>query len=422
MSDTTTGATASTDGGGLETPAPRLKRLKINKFRNVRPTELVFDDDWNVLLGRNGTGKTTLLELIAATIRGDVRAFEDVDYDLEAEISLGPAQVKWTVKTEEPTGLAEGVKLDLPTAIVRSAQRRFRAELSGENLRSNVFTGDEHGIDKLAGVQATSRAGATALFLLMIAIGHIGASLKEQNFLRAMDAALLSADVQRFDEILTFFQRITPNGELTLSSKPTGQILASGDLVKAFRESAQSKDERVLIEHQKLPFLRRFVDLCGFSSASLHLELLRRESSKKKSIASFGRPSFLFRRRNGEELREQHLSYGQKRLLAFLYYLTISNPVVADELVDGLHFDWIKACVEETRGRQKFFASQNPLLVDHMGFKTRDAVKSRFIRCSLEGDEMVWSNFSDAEADDFFVAYRTGIQAVSEVLRQKGLW
>jgi len=422
MSDTTTGATASTDGGGLETSAPRLKRLKINKFRNVRPTELVFDDDWNVLLGRNGTGKTTLLELIAATIRGDVRAFEDVDYDLEAEISLGPVQVKWTVKTEEPTGLAAGVKMDLPTAIVRSAQRRFRAELSGENLRSTVVTGDEHGIDKLAGVHATSRAGATAPFLLMIAIGHADGSLKVPNFGRAMDAAFLSGDVQRFDEILTFFQRITPNGELTLSSKFIGQTLASGELIKAFHDSAQSKDERVLIEHPKLPFLRRFVDLCGFSSASLHLELLRRESSKKESIALFGRPSFLFRRRNGEELREQHLSYGQKRLLAFLYYLTISKTVVADELVDGLHFDWIKACVEETRGRQKFFASQNPLLVDHMGFKTRDAVKSGFIRCGLEGDEMVWSNFSDAEADDFFVAYRTGIQAVSEVLRQKGLW
>lgn len=422
MSDTTTGGTASTDGGGIETSAPRLKRLKINKFRNVRPTELVFDDDWNVLLGRNGTGKTTLLELIAATIRGDVRAFEDVDYDLEAEISLGPAQVKWTVKTEEPTGLAGGVKMDLPTAIVRSPQRRFRAELSGENLRSYVVTGDEHRIDNFPRAKARSTTGAPAPFLLMIALGNSDVSLEEPNFRRAVHAANLSGDVQRFDEILTFFQRITPNGELTLSSNFLGQTLASDELVKAFRDSAQSKDERVLIEHQKLPFLRRFVDLCGFSSASLHLELLRRESAKKESVALFGRPSFLFRRRNGEELREQHLSFGQKRLLAFLYYLTISNPIVADELVDGLHFDWIKACVEDTRGRQKFFASQNPLLVDHMGFKTRDAVKSRFIRCSLEGDEMVWSNFSDAEADDFFVAYRTGIQAVSEVLRQKGLW
>jgi hypothetical protein len=256
----------------------------------------------------------------------------------------------------------------------------------------------------------------------MIGIGLFEASRKELNLGRAVNAAIYSGDVQRFDEILTFFQRITPNGELTLSSNLIGQTLASDELVKAFLESAQSKDERVLIEHQKLPFLRRFVDLCGFSSASLHLELLRRESAEKESTALFGRPSFLFRRRNGEELREQHLSFGQKRLLAFLYYLTISKTVVADELVDGLHFDWISACVEETRGRQKFFASQNPLLVDHMGFKTRDAVKSRFIRCGLEGDEMVWSNFSDAEADDFFVAYRTGIQAVSEVLRQKGLW
>jgi recombinational DNA repair ATPase RecF len=42
----------------------RLRRLKIEKFRNVVPgTELVFGDGMNVLLGRNGTGKTTLLQL-----------------------------------------------------------------------------------------------------------------------------------------------------------------------------------------------------------------------------------------------------------------------------------------------------------------------------------------------------------------------
>jgi len=405
MSDTTVGAETSAHDDGSEKPAPRLKRLKINKFRNVRPTELVFDDDWNVLLGKNSTGKTTLLELIAATIRGDVGAFEGVDLDIEADLTLGPAQVKWTVKSAEPPSL-ENVEASLSGAIVRSAQRRFHADVSGEGLQSYTVLGDEHGIDGFHGSRAISFGGGSALFALLLQYGHSHDlfNLINNTYRLALNVAFVSGDVQRFDEVLTFFQRIGPTGDMILSSNGRGdQSLASPEVVKAFGDSLKTAVERISVEHYQLPFLRRFVDLCGFSSASLHLELLRRNASTKNPQAWFGRPSFLFRRRNGEELREQHLSFGQKRLLSFLFYLTISNPVIADELVDGLHFDWISACVEATRGRQKFFASQNPLLVDHMGFKTRAAVKSRFIRCSIDADEMIWENFSDAEADDLFV-------------------
>jgi recombinational DNA repair ATPase RecF len=47
----------------------KLESLTIHSFRNVEPeTKLVFDDGYNVLLGQNGTGKTTLLELVAMAL------------------------------------------------------------------------------------------------------------------------------------------------------------------------------------------------------------------------------------------------------------------------------------------------------------------------------------------------------------------
>ena len=423
MSEGAKSAAPAATNGASDASGPRLRRLEIKKFRNVRPTVLTFDDSWNVLLGKNGTGKTTLLELIATTIRGDVKTFEDVDYEIEADLSLGPARVEWKVGSSEPgSGLPADVEAGLSGAIVRSKQRRFTAAFSGDGLRSYTMTGDERGLDRFPRMRANSSAGGSAPFLLMLVMGHGDGLLSELPSHRAVDAAVASGDVQRFDEILTFFQRLSPNGDLMISSDGHENVLASAELVRALRGSMGSAEDRLSVSHENLPFLGKFVQLTGLASASLHLELVQRRASEKTPQASFGRPSFLFRRKNGEELREQHLSFGQKRLLAFLYYLTISNPVIADELVDGLHFDWISACVTEAQGRQKFFASQSPLLVDHMGFKTREAVKSRFIRCTLEGDDMVWSNFTDEEADDFFVAYRTGAQAVSEILRQKGLW
>lgn len=423
MSEGAKSAAPAATNGASDASGPRLRRLEIKKFRNVRPTVLTFDDSWNVLLGKNGTGKTTLLELIATTIRGDVKTFEDVDYEIEADLSLGPARVEWKVGSSEPgSGLPADVEAGLSGAIVRSKQRRFTAAFSGDGLRSYTMTGDERGLDRFPRMRANSSAGGSAPFLLMLVMGHGDGLLSELPSHRAVDAAVASGDVQRFDEILTFFQRLSPNGDLMISSDGHENVLASAELVRALRGSMGSAEDRLSVSHENLPFLGKFVQLTGLASASLHLELVQRRASEKTPQASFGRPSFLFRRKNGEELREQHLSFGQKRLLAFLYYLTISNPVIADELVDGLHFDWISACVTEAQSRQKFFASQSPLLVDHMGFKTREAVKSRFIRCTLEGDDMVWSNFTDEEADDFFVAYRTGAQAVSEILRQKGLW
>src|SRR5271170_7475620 len=70
----------------------RLTRLKIDRFRNVKPgTDLRFGPTFNVLLGKNATGKSTLLDLVAAVTNDDLSAYanEDEGFDLTWVLEQG---------------------------------------------------------------------------------------------------------------------------------------------------------------------------------------------------------------------------------------------------------------------------------------------------------------------------------------------
>ncbi len=57
-------------------PTDGSLRLKIDRFRNVMPgTVLEFGPTFNVLLGKNATGKSTLLDLVAAVTNDDLSAY-----------------------------------------------------------------------------------------------------------------------------------------------------------------------------------------------------------------------------------------------------------------------------------------------------------------------------------------------------------
>ncbi|WP_438013724.1 AAA family ATPase [Sorangium sp. So ce315] len=147
----------------------------------------------------------------------------------------------------------------------------------------------------------------------------------------------------------------------------------------------------------------------------------RHSSNSNSATSSSGSPAAT------SIFQDQHLSYGQKRLLAFLYYLD-ANPsfVIADELVNGLHHAWIEECMNAIGDRQAFLTSQNPLLLDYLSFESAEQVKESFILCrnQVDGDRerMIWRNMTDDEADMFYRAYQVGIEHVGEILRTRGLW
>lgn len=127
--------------------------------------------------------------------------------------------------------------------------------------------------------------------------------------------------------------------------------------------------------------------------------------------------------RNGRTYSFEKFSYGQKRLIAILQYLSVNTElVVADEITNGLHHAWIEEIVAMLNGRQCFLTTQNPLLLDYLTFESALEVQQRMIRCEQVDQSLAWRNLTSDEAEDFFASSQVGIQHISEIMKTHGLW
>jgi energy-coupling factor transporter ATP-binding protein EcfA2 len=431
----------------------KLQWLQIHKFRSVKPgTRLNFGPSFNVLLGQNGTGKTTLLNLVAAVVSSDFKAFRDEEFELEYELAAGAGRIQASVRNtrspsvrtslHEPFGpgsmfLSKGLETNVFTAEVRGVEpdgssiffisfdgsriavgpgrngKKFVTELDAQNVRDHLWVALFMGIEHWA---TASYDEATA-----------------QSVLWSFDEFWTENRLIRFDESLGFFERLketrfslirSKNGAIQVSS-----LDAPEELKKQLASLSQKQvgSERYVFTAEHVPFLHEVTRLLGFKSAEASAELQQASRHTDDEKFEYGNLRFLFDRPSGSRISEHHLSYGQKRMLAFMYYLaTARSVVIADELVNGLHHSWIRACIEALGERQVFLTSQNPLLLDYLTFDSADQVRSTFVLSRWsegeDGGQMLWENMSQEAAEDFFASYKVGFQQVGELLQAKGLW
>jgi energy-coupling factor transporter ATP-binding protein EcfA2 len=413
----------------------KLKRLKINQYRNVRPgTELHFDDGVNLVLGQNGSGKTTLLALLSTVCRSTFTELADEVFNLEFELFCPDHTVVAQAchrrrATESVSGLNTPSLWDDTYTITITNRRTGRTEtiVSGEPIE-------------------TQRRGRTPL---MMDWSFIAATLADMDpELSSLRASLfVAARAFRFDESLECFAAATGRQSMLRSpATPPPALAASnetrdssggvsvtegtyvpGELGRALASSFRATGRGPELDGAERPLAEQIAEILGVASIAIVPNVRARQFTPHQRSYRVEGFTFDVTRKDGSTIHHDRLSYGQKRLLAFFYYLAQNESIViADELVNGLHHRWLEACMDAIGDRQAFLTSQNPLLFEYVRFHSVEQVQTCFVTCKTElvdgAEQLVWQNMPRPDAISFFESYKADIESVGDILITRGLW
>lgn len=375
-----------------------VSEFEVRSFRNVRPTTLRFRPGLNVVLGKNAAGKTSLLNLLSdvlASFSADERTTRVVVRDGEDVLT----------RSDLVTATRSG---DGPRPLVFGNDMQLEARLSAGSFSARVHDGAA----ELDGVRLPN--GRDALLTLLSVLS------RRSEALATRFVSMLWSDARRLDESLDYFNELLAFTQTRKGSEVESNLWSG--LPASLREF-ELQHAADVGPYFSAPFLDRAAKVMGYQSAQGRVDV-ESKTTAGKSETRFANLRFAFSA-GQDTFTHSSLSYGEKRLLAFFAMCdACPDVVIADELVNGLHHEWIQACIAELRGRQAFLTSQNPLLLDYLEFDSPTDVQHGFVLCERTAAraELVWRNPTEDEAKEFFAAYQTGIQTVSEILIAKGFW
>lgn len=453
----------------------RLRSLTIHRFRHVVPgCSIQFGDKTVALLGKNGTGKTTLLELLAAIWSWDFSAFANEELHIEYAFEFRheqepPGWVRVTVQNvvEPLEQLDEGASAGdyrtpsgQPASVGRERCVVRLAQLVPKQRHDYVIS-VENGLAEL-----------TPADLEIYPLGPVGCSMfgwsKPFGTIKALVrsplvmvndvlSALITGQSVPWDAVLMPIPSMGPSemrftedvswlasplrklmiegleGERFRNLALGGFPFATSDMAKAaasaIPEHPRPLPTSLTLSSVEVPTLAAIAELMDLDMIEVRLDLEHGDADRK-GVRSFSyrAPAIFVTKKDGTRLPLARLSYGQKRLFGMMWYLSLLPHVaLIDELANGLHYDLVEQVLHSLGERQSFLAMQDPLVLDHLVFADADDVRHCFVLCESELDSSGreswrWSNFSEDAAQDVFESWAVGIQHVNQILRTRGLW
>lgn len=413
----------------------KLRRLKIHKCRAVQPgTELIFNDGYNILLGKNGAGKTTLLRLIGAAIGSSFQdEFHGEELHLEYDYRMQDVDVGCTFRQWGDASAPATRAWTFDVVLRHPAHPTVTARMNGNRL--TIESGDS-----TWSTDFSSSIGVAPSLDLVVVLGSIAISYQFPRELLDITGDRAERRLTyRLDEGLDWLQEFLRDFAVLFTPKSaeeqwctpivryTGGAAAMRAALAGHRGNFADLPEVLTLHTGDLPFLRRICDQLGLEEITWTLSFLehRRQGWEVKR---YGQSQFYVTMPGGTRFPLDKLSYGQRRLFGFhLHSAMHPHVVVADELTNGMHHSMVGDCLDTIGDRQAFLATQNPLLLDHIGFADADEVHRTFLLCSLQqqndGESLMhWRNMTNEESQEFFADYQVGIQHVNDILRTRGLW
>ncbi|NTX66078.1 AAA family ATPase [Myxococcus sp. CA051A] len=414
----------------------KLQWLQVHQFRSVNPgTRLSFSPSFNVLLGRNGTGKTLLLDLLAAVASSDFTAMALEPFELEYALSADTGRITVRVRNvpvmpqDGPAG--SGLSMDI---VVSPRDMAWPLVIRREGLQVTV---SREGDTSLVVQERLAPEVAGRLWLVLMSGGIAwvektgeGTATVEPLLAMAREVSAL-AGLSRFDEGLAYFEQLY-QVELRLSRRAegvlaTGTGLASEALLDGLRRlaAAQWGSARYVVPSDAVPFLRDASRLLGFTSAEASLVPLEASPEGKYESLTLGGLELDFLGPGDTRVSARQLGHGQKRLLALQHYLARARAVVVvDEVAHSLHPQLVRASVEPLKGRQSFFTSQSPVLMDLLAFESAEHVRASLVVCRREEDTglLTWEDPSPEVAERLFTASAAAPGQMGALLQAQGLW
>lgn len=265
--------------------------------------------------------------------------------------------------------------------------------------------------------------------------GHLPEPLDRfDEALGVFDAIVDAAIGQALAAAMFFDQRV---GQMLVRFVPKDLLLyfsrfspTANDMQPALWDTNLA-DVRLTVDRKDIPSnssdpFHQIVEILGADQLEVRPRLLEQEPNGNVVWRGF---DFYVRWPGGVKHRHTQLSFGQKRVLAFLWYAAVFSkaPLLTDELTNGFHDAWARQLTELLADRQVFHAIQNPLLLDKSGPGSVEEIPGRFILCSAELGESGrrqwrWRNPTEGEATRLRQAWEAGFQQLSEVLLSEGLW
>jgi predicted ATP-binding protein involved in virulence len=358
-----------------------LKKLNVEGLNHRLNIDLSFNDDLNILTGKNGSGKTTVLKLIWYLISGNVeRVIPEIDFEyvnlstdrfsIEIKSTRNSKQANFELSLVREGDTSIDVKLPLPLLqndFNRVYERRAATldEINNaivEISKSSVFFPTFRRIEGGFSIDKRQRVGRLKNFLqdgmselaerLSVNNQKFVSSISTEDIVELLTKryADISKQTNELQSKLSEFIIAQINDYSKHQGQPETEKLRDATLILDTIQKEVSK-----VTAQREDALQPFSVLSDFIG-----EIFKDKSIEVTESIKLGQTE--------EAISSEKLSAGEKQMLSFLCYNALSEDsyVFIDEPELSLHVDWQRLLfpklLSQSTNNQFIVATHSPFI------------------------------------------------------------